>query len=1086
MSKRFLRFSLTALALAAFAAFAAAAGGGYILHYPDVSGDSVVFVCGQDIWSAPVSGGAAARLTVNDGQELFPKFSPDGKLIAFTGDYDGNADVYVMDRNGGNIKRLTFHPGAEIVVGWNPVKNKIIFNSQMHSFNRFDRLFMISPDGSGLEELPLPEASYGSFSPDGGKIAYNQVSLETRTWKRYKGGLAQPLYIYDFASKKDKQVTKYDGTNRLPMWIGDIVYFTSDRDRNLNIWGYNTKTGEEKQYTFHKDYDVLRASANGGKIAYEKGGEIWIFDPSSNADRKLDIEVKSDAPETRPYLRKVDEFIQGFDVSPSGKRAVINARGEIFTVPLKNGPTRNLTNDCGARDKDAVWSPDGKTIAYFSDKTGEYEIWLADASGKGEPQRLTTHKDGYRHTLKFSPDGKKLAYTDHALTLYYIDVATKKITKVDKAEYENIDISLDVKDIGDFNWSPDSRYIAYSKVDSDFVTKIYIYSLEDGKIRCASSGIFNDFNPAFSRDGLRLFFVSNRRFNPVFCDFEWEMVYKNPSGIYAMTLAKDADRLFTFKSDEEGSKADKKKDEKPEAVKVKIDYDGLAERVEALPLEAGNYRTIIAGDGCIYYTNGKDGDYNIRSEYRGLGPQSLYAFDFSDREEAKVIDEIDGYALSADASSIIYKQGNKVGIIKASDRDSKGKPLNLGDLKMWLDPVREWAQIFNESWRLERDFYYEPNMHGLDWNAMKEKYGKLAARMTCRQDLQWVVGELISELNTSHTYVYGGDVKRKAEPSNVGMLGVDWTADASANRYRFGKIYKTADWTDGVYPPLAAPGINIKEGDYLLKVNNTEVTADKDIYSYFQNLAGKQITITVSSQPTAAGAKEYTVSPLRGEGGLRYEDWIEGNRIKVEKASGGAIGYLHLPDTFTGAAKEFPKYFYSQTRKKGLIVDGRFNGGGLDPDIFLNRIGKQITSYWTRRQSRDYYTPHYGTSAHLACLTNRQAGSGGDDLPYQFQLNKMGPVIGTRTWGGLVGISMFINMIDGGGLTAPDYRIYNRQGKWIVENTGVTPDIIVELTPEEMQRGYDAQLMTAVDYLMKKIKEEPRPAPQHEPFPIDK
>jgi len=1084
MLKKFLRLFLVLAALTAFAGFAAATGG-YILHYPDVSGDAVVFVSGNDIWSAPLAGGFATRLTLSDGLELYPKFSPDGKLIAFTGDYDGNADVYVMDRNGGNIKRLTFHPGAETVVGWNPLKNKIIFSSAMHSYSRFEHLFMISPDGTGLEELPLYEATHGSFSQDGSRIAYNRVSLETRTWKRYKGGLAQAIYIYDFATKQDKQITKYDGTNRLPMWIGDVIYFTTDRDRTLNIWGYNMKTGGEKQYTFHKDYDALRVSANGGKIAYEKGGDIWLFDPATNATRKLDIQVKSDAPEARAFLKKVDEFIQGFAVSPSGKRAVITARGEIFTVPLKDGPTRNLTNDSGTRDKDAVWSPDGKTIAYLSDKSGEYEIYVTDAAGKGEPQRLTTHKDGYRHTLRFSPDSKKLAYTDQTLTLYYIDIATKKITKVDKAEYENIDISLDVKDIYDFNWSPDSRYIAYSKMNSDFVTQIYIYSLEDGKINNASTGIFNDFNPAFSKDGKRLFFVSNRRFNPVFCDFEWEMVYKNVAGIYALTLSKDIDRLFPFKSDEEATKADKKKDEKPETVKVKIDFDGLSTRIEALPLEAGNYRNLVAEDENLFYTNGKDGDYN-RFEYRGFGPQTLHAFSFADREEAKVIEEIDGYALSADSSSIIYKKGNQLGIIKSSERDSKGKPLDLGDLKMWLDPVKEWAQIFNESWRMERDFYYEPNMHGLDWNAMKEKYGKLAARITCRQDLQFVIGELIGELNTSHTYVYGGDAKRQATPTNVGMLGVDWNTDSAANRYRFGKIYRTADWTDSVIPPLAAPGININEGDYLLKLNGADVTADKDIYTYFQNLAGKQVTITVNSQPTLTGAKEYTVQPARGEGQLRYQDWIEGNRLKVEKASGGAIGYIHLPDTFTGATKEFPKYFYSQTRKAGLIVDGRFNAGGLDPDIFLNRINKEITSYWTRRYSKDQQSPHYATRAHLACLTNRQAGSGGDELPYEFQVKKMGPVIGTRTWGGLVGVSMFIGMIDGGGLTSPDYRIYDPQGKWVVENTGVTPDIIVDLTPEEMQRGYDAQLMTAVDYLMKKIKEKPKPAPKHEAYPVDK
>ena len=464
----------------------------------------------------------------------------------------------------------------------------------------------------------------------------------------------------------------------------------------------------------------------------------------------------------------------------------------------------------------------------------------------------------------------------------------------------------------------------------------------------------------------------------------------------------------------------------------------------------------------------------------------LYSFSFKDQKENTVIKSIDGYKVSADGSSIVYKKGNSVGIIKSSAKDSKGEKLDLSDLRMWFDPLQEWTQIFNETWRMERDFYYDENMHGIDWLAMKKKYGKLIPFASCRQDIRFIIGELIGELNTSHTYVFGGDVQRKADRVNIGLLGVDWQVDKKSNRYQFRKIYAVSDWTSQVFPPLSKPGVNVKNNDYLLAVNGVEVTADKNIYSYFQNLAGKPTTILVNSTSTKAGAKEYTVKPLRSEHTLRYLNWVEHNRLVAEKKSDGKIGYLHLPDTYLGSAKEFPKYFYSQTRKQGIIVDGRFNGGGLDPDIFLQRLDKKVLAYWTRRYSHDQTTPAVVTRAHTVCITNRQAGSGGDMLPMEFQMKKMGPVIGTRTWGGLVGVSMFLSMIDGGGLSCPDYRIYDPNGKWIVENTGVTPVIIVDLDPVEVSNGYDAQLEKAIEVLMKKITEDPRPWPKHEAIPVDK
>jgi tricorn protease len=1050
-----------------------------LMQYPDIHENTIVFVSGGDIWKAPADGGNAIRLTNNDGREEYPKFSPDGKLIAFTGEYDGNADVYVMDSEGGNITRITYHPGYDEVLGWNAAKSKIMFTSTRNSTSRYNKIFLVAPDGSGLEELIMYDAARGSFSPDGSKIAFNKDDQDKATWKRYRGGRAQEVYIYDFKTNEESNITNHEGSDRFPMWVGNRIYFSSDRNRVLNIYSYDIDSKVVEQITHHTEYDVRHPSDGGNRIIYEVGGDIWLLDLVSRESKKVPIQIKADMEETRPYMKDISSEIHGFDISPSGKRALVVARGEVFSVPQSEGPTRNLSNSCGARDKDAVWSPDGKWVAYLSDRTGEYEIYIVNPNGKEEPIKLTTHKDGYRHTLKWSPDSKKLSYTDQTLTLYYIDVATRTVTRVDKEDYENVDVSQDVKSIYDYSWSPDSRYIVYSKMNSAFMYQLYVYSLENKTINCISNGLFHDFSPVFAKDGEYIYFISNRRFEPTYCDIEWEMVYQKVAGIYAVALKKDWKSILPFRSDEEGPSG---RTEQPTAP-IRIDFDGIADRVEALPLKRGNYRNLSVNGNAMFYLNANEGNFN-RFEVSGHGPMTLYSYSFQSKKESTIAESISHYKLSADGESIIYQQDNSLAVIPASGGNSK--PLKLSDLRVWYEPLKEWKQIFNEAWRMERDYYYEPNMHGQDWNFMREKYGKLVDRATCRQDLTFIIGELIGELNTSHTYVYGGDSKRSAERVNVGMLGADFRVDAQSNLYQFKKIFRERDWTRETYPPLAKQGVSVSEGDYLLKVNNTEVKANKEIYSYFVGLAGKQVTLTVNSKPTLVGAREVIVEPVRSETNIRYMDWLESNRLAVEKASNGKIGYIYMPDTWNGSATDFPKYFYSQTKKEGIILDGRFNGGGLDPEIFLQRLLKKPHAFWTRRNSADQTIPALAVQAYMACLTNKYAGSGGDELPYEFQWNKMGPVIGTRTWGGLVGVSMFISLIDGSGLTAPDYRIYNEQGDWVVENTGVTPDIIIDIDSKKMSEGYDTQLMKAVEVLMKQINEKPRKWPMHKPYPVDK
>ena len=1051
-----------------------------ILRFPDVHNNTVVFVAGEDIWKSSTDGGIAQRLTFHDGQERHPEFSPDGRTIAFTGEYDGNADVYVMNADGGNITRVTYHPGYDKVVGWHPRKGKIIFSSGRNSTTRYTKLFLISPDGTGIEELIMYDAAQGSFSPDGSKIAYNKVSRENRTWKRYVGGLAQEVYIYDFETDTEQNITDFEGTDRFPMWIGDKIYFTSDRDRVLNVFAYNTLNGQTEKVTDHAEWDARYPGNDDNSIVYEQGGNLWLLDISSGNSREIPVEIRVDMEETRPYMKDVSEEIHGFNVSPGGKRALVTARGEIFSVPAENGPTYNLTRSSGARDRFATWSPDGEHIAYISDKSGEYQVYLSGTKGREEAVKLTDFKDGFRHTLKWSPDSKKLAFTDNTLTLYILDADSKKVTKVDKAEYENVDVSLTKKPIYDYSWSPDSRYIVYSKMNEDFMYQLYVYGLEDNEIQYISSGLFHDFSPVFTKDGKHILFISNRQFSPTYCDLEWEMVYKDVAGIYAITLDKDGPSILPFKNDEVNQET--VTEEKTDW--VTIDFDGITERVEPLPLKRGNYRNLAVNESTLYFMNAEKGDFN-KFEYRAVNAMNLFAYDFESEKESEVIADINDYKLSADGSHLIWKKGNNISIAQAGTPADQAKALKLSGLKMWFEPMAEWHQIYNEAWRMERDYYYEPGMHGQDWDMLKEKYGTLIDRASCRQDVRYIIGELIGELNTSHTYIYGGDFQREAESVNVGMLGVN-IEPAKNDRYQITKIFRESDWSRGVFPPLAKPGVDVNEGDYILQVNGRDITTGQNFYSYFIDLAGEQVTLMVNDAPGMEGAREVVVEPARSESTMRYMDWLEWNRKTVDEASDGKIGYVYLPDTYNGSATDFPRYFYSQTKKEGIIVDGRFNGGGLDPEIFLQRLLKKPHGYWTRRYSADQMIPALAVDAHMACLTNRYAGSGGDELPYEFRWNGMGPIIGTRTWGGLVGVSMFIDLVDGGGLTAPDYRIYNGKGEWVVENVGVTPDIIIDIDSKKMSEGYDTQLMKAVEVIMEQIKENPRTFPQHEPFPVDR
>ncbi|MBD3216703.1 MAG: peptidase S41, partial [candidate division Zixibacteria bacterium] len=867
----------------------------------------------------------------------------------------------------------------------------------------------------------------------------------------------------------------FKGSDRFPLWIGDKVYFNSDRSYRLNIHSYDLNSGKVEQVTNHSEFDVRRPSMGGNKIVYELAGSLWLLDVTTNESKRISVQIKTDLPERRPRFADVSDKITYADCSPKGEIGLITARGDIFTVTKEDGLTENLTKSSGSRQREAVWSPDGEWIACFSDESGEYEIHLIDPEGENDPIQLTTHDRGYRHALKWSPDSKKLAYTDQTLTLYYIDIDTRRITKVDKADYQFMDVSFHNKSIADFSWSPDSRYIVYSKMNSDLMLQLYVYSLESGKVNHISDGFYHDFSPVFTNDGKYVLFASNRLFDPTFCEYEWEMVFKDVAGIFAITLQKDGQPFIPLKGQEKVSESEK--------VNVVIDFDGITDRIEKLPLEKGNYRRLAVNDSRLFYLNKEDGDFNF-FELRDPGPMDLYAYSLESREESEVIKGLQDYKLSADGSNIVYRQRNGVGIISSGVSSSGGDNLDISGLEVRLDPVAEWYQIFDDTWRIERDYFYDPNMHGMDWPAIGHKYRKLIEYASNRQDVEYIIGELIAELSTSHTYVYAGERYRKADRVNVGMLGADFEVDEESNRYRIKKTYSASYWNSDTKSPLDRIGVDVSEGDYLLAVDGIEITSDSSIYSYFQNMANKQLTLLVNDEPDLQGAREVVVKADGNEYLLRYCSWIEENRRIVDSVSNGKIGYIHFPDTYVSSARVFPWQFYPQTQKQGIILDGRNNGGGLDPDIFLNRFKKKVLAYWTRRYSQDQTSPAIVTQAHTVCLTNLHAGSGGDQFPLDYKEMGLGPVIGTRTWGGLVGISAYYQLVDGGYVTVPDYRVYDTEGNWVVENVGFEPDIIVEQHPAEMERGYDAQLHKAIEVLMQEIEQNPVTRPEHEPFPV--
>lgn len=1071
-----------------------------LLRYPDISKTHVVFAYAGDLWTAPRAGGEATRLTAHPGDEVFPKFSPDGKWIAFTGEYDGNSDVYVIPSAGGEPRRLTFHPGNDMVLGWTPDGKRILFRSdRLGPF--VARLFTVSVDGGEAEALPMMRGSLGSYSPDGKRIAYTPTSVEFRTWKRYKGGWATHIDLFDLNNKSYEALPKNEYSDIFPMWYGNAIYFASDREGVMNLFKYDLGTKRAAKLTAHGEYDVKWPSLGAGSdaIVYENGGVLFAYDLKKGGQpHQIPVTVNTDAILARAEIKPLGSQIREFSLSPSGVRALFSARGEIFTVPVENGSTRNLTETAGIHEHSPAWSPDGKWVAYHSDRSGEYEIYLRPQKG-GDEVRITTDGGAYRFGLDWSPDSKKLMYTDKKLRLWYVDIDEKKPVLVETAEYANA--------FQGANWSPDSKWIAYAKEPKGANSVIYVYSLETKQSAAVTDEFYNSFNPAFDGNGKYLYFLSQRHFYPSGSTYEPRFSYYNTTSILALTLKADEASPFGPQSDDEkvadekksdekkggeekkeeakkdeGKKDEGKKDEKKAAgVVVKVDFDGIIQRVTPVPIRPGNYFDLQARKDKIFYRNRP-----FESFQMGVpgprGPMStLYLYDIVKREQKTLLDGISGYDLDKEGKKLIYRARNTFGVIDAAPGKKVGDgALKLDGVQATVDPRAEWKQILHEAWRIERDFYYDPNMGGLDWDRIGKRYEALLPWAAHRSDVNYLIGEMIAELSTSHAYVGGGDtpdVKRVP----VGLLGVDFVADSGY--FKIGKIYRGENWEENFRGPLAEPGLKIKEGNYILAVNGLPARAPADPYSYYQGLAGKLVTLKVNDKPSGEGAWEISVKPVGSERNLRYLDWIEGNRRYVSQATGGRVAYMHVPNTSIEGLIMFDKYLNGQTDKEALIVDERYNGGGMLPDFFTEKLARKPLNGISPREGKDIKYPSFAITGPKVMLVNEMAGSGGDLFPFYFKQAKIGPVIGARTWGGLIGISRSIPMLDSGNVTAPEFGIWSYDERdWVAENHGIDPDVPVEQRPDLEAKGQDPQLDKAIELIKAALAKE-KPLPQRPKYP---
>jgi len=1065
-----------------------------LLRFPDIHENLVVFCYGGDLWKAPATGGIAVRLTAHAGQELFPKFSPDGKWIAFTGQYDGDEQVYVIPVEGGIPKQLTYYPAHgplaprwgydHQVYGWSPDGKQVLFRSlrDANGGRVETALYTVSVEGGLPVKLPMPTSGAGDFSPDGKKMVYSPLFRDFRTWKRYEGGWAQDLYIFDLTSYETRKIAPSKRTERDPMWIGNTIYFVSDRDGTLNLYAYDVDSEAVKQLTQSTRWDVRWPSSdNKGKIVYELNGELQVFDVTTGADSKISIMVPDDGVAMRPSRYSAEKNIEDFALSPKGERAVFVARGDVFTAPIEKGPTRNLTNSSNAHDKWARWSPDGKQIAFISDLSGEDQIYLIDQEGTGNPQQLTTQFKAMLYPPEWAPDGKRLAFSDKDGKLYILTIADKKVEQIADDAYGMI---------YDYTWSANGGHLAFSMADSNRYRSLYIWSVADGKVRRITDSYFNVHNPAWDPEGNYLFYLSERQFVPQISTLEWNFATNRQTGIFALALRKDVKHPFPPESDEvtpgdkEKDEAEKKKEEKDKKEKpgkeyIKIDFEKADERVSPVPIEADNLWGLSANKGHLIYGTSGAGFYG-RDSYE---KSNLHIFTLEKRKDTVLVKDISNYALSADGNKVLVQQKNAYHLYDAKPGARAKKTVSTKGLMVDRIPAQEWEEIFNEVWRRYRDFFYVENMHGYDWKAIGDQYRTWLKHVAHRSDLNYVLGEMVAELSAGHCYIAGGDFEIPERPK-VGLPGARFELDQAAGHYRISKIFNGHNEEPKYRAPLTEVGVAAKVGDYVLAIDGEELKGNDNPYRLLQHKT-HPVTLTLNSQPTLQGAREVTYHPITSESNLLYLEWVDENREKVAKMTANRVGYLHLPDMGGNGIYEFIKWFYPQIRKEGLIVDVRSNGGGNVSQWIIERLDNQLlgTRFGYASDQPSTY-PAIVFHGHQVCLINETSASDGDIFPHYFRKSGLGPLIGKRTWGGVVGISGRGPLLDGGQVYVPLSGTNNEKGEWIIEGHGVDPDIEVVNDPESVLAGRDPQLERGVQEVLKMMTEKPMKLPTRPPDPV--
>ncbi len=1068
-----------------------------LLQHPTLSRTRIAFEYAGQIWDVAREGGAARRLVAGQGQCGSPMYSPDGSMIAFTGGYDGNADVYVVPAGGGEPRRLTYHPGPDRVLGWSPDGRRVLFSSFRATPRDLEQLYTVSVNGGLPEQLPLPSGSEAAFSPDGSHLAYAPFSQWQPAWKKYRGGQTSRVWIADLASSSVVKVPRENSNDRDPMWVGDSVYFLSDRNGPTSLYVYDTKSGAVGQAVKNEaGFDIASASAGPGGIVYHQFGALHVFDTASGQDTRVRVSLNADLPELRPHYEKVDgSQVLHAAISPSGKRALFETRGEILSVPAEKGDARNLSRSPGVADRDPAWSPDGKWVAWFSDESGEYALHLRAPDGLGPVRKIGLGQPAsYFYAPRWSPDSRKIAYTDKRMNLWLVDLDHPTPVKVDQDLYDTPLGNLDPA------WAPDSRWLAYTKQLPNHLHAVFVHELEGGKRRQITDGRSDAFSPRFDRGGKYLYFLAgtDNGLSQGWLDMT-SLGHPISSGAYAAVLRKDLPSPLAPESDEEAAKKEegpkddkkgdakkdeaKKEDGKPEA--LRIDFDGLDQRIVSLPVAAANYGDLETGpEGVIFLVTGPTAVADEAALDPNPIPVDVTRFEIKGRKTEKVLEGIDAFSasygglltfqVSADGSKLLYARQGKWAIVGSDKAAKPGEgALALEAVQLQVDPRAEWRQMYHEVWRIERDFFYDPHHHGLDLAQAERTYEPFLAGIASRRDLNTLFEEMTGHLVVGHTFIRGG-ANPKQDSVAVGLLGADYRV--AEGRYQFARILAGENWNPKLQAPLTQPGVNVKEGEFLLAVNGVDLRGDDDLFRLFQGTAGKQTVLTVAAKADGSGSRQVTVVPVGGEGTLRLRTWMEGNRRKVDELSGGRLAYVYIPDTAQGGFANFNRYYFSQVGKQGAILDERFNHGGDIADYIIENLKRTPQMVNASREGEDVVEPAQAIFGPKVMIINQMSGSGGDALPWLFRKNAVGPLVGVRTWGGLVGIGGYPPLMDGGSVTAPRWGLYGTKGEWEVGNAGIGPDIEVEQDPAAVRQGHDPQLERAVRAALALLAKNPVPS----------